>query len=159
MRSLVIYYSRTGRTKKIAEELHTSLGADIDEIQDEKKRSGIMGWLSAGRDARSKNTTSIKSVEKNPNDYQVVTIGTPTWNGTVSTPIRTYINRYMKSFRHVACFTTGDGEDPEALNEIEQLLEGMVIAKMHLVRTKEIETNKYHDKLEKFVEKIKSFTI
>jgi hypothetical protein len=40
---------------------------------------------------------------------------------------------------------------------MERLLEGKVLAKMHLVRKQEIETNKYPEKVEKYVERIKSF--
>ena len=58
MKNLVVYYSRTGRTKKIAKEIQERLNADIEEIHDVKNREGILGWLSAGRDAGTKKTTS-----------------------------------------------------------------------------------------------------
>jgi flavodoxin len=156
MKTLVAYYSRSGKTEKIAEAIQTSIGGEIERILDQKDRSGILGWLSAGRDAGSKNLTAIKKVEKNPADYDVVIIGSPTWGGTVSTPIRTYINQYINSFRKVACFSTGDGEDTDALDEMDRLLGNNVIAKMHLVR-KEVDTNHYHENIERFVSKIKNF--
>ena len=34
MKQLVVYYSRTGNTKKIGQEIATALGADLDEIVD-----------------------------------------------------------------------------------------------------------------------------
>jgi flavodoxin len=57
MKILIVYYSRTGRTKKIAEKIQYRLNADIDEISDTKNRAGILGWLSAGRDAGSRRLT------------------------------------------------------------------------------------------------------
>ena len=78
MKTLIVYYSRTGRTKKIAEEIHKVLGGDIEEIQDMKPRSGIIGWLGAGKDARSKTLTTLKPVEKNPSQYDLIVIGSPT---------------------------------------------------------------------------------
>ena len=118
MKALVAFYSRTGRTKKIAEEIQARLDSDIDEIRDEKKRDGILGWLSAGRDASSKAHTKIKDVDKQPSEYQVVIIGSPTWNGSVSVPIRTYINNFKDDFNQVAIFSTGEGEEPSALDRV-----------------------------------------
>ena len=156
MKTLTVYYSRSGKTEKIAEAIQKSIGGDIERILDQKDRSGILGWLSAGRDAGSKSLTSIKEVEKKPAGYDVIIIGSPTWGGTVSAPIRTYFNQYNTSFRKVACFSTGDGEDTDALDEMDGLLGNKVFAKMHLVR-KEVDSNHYHEKVEKFVEKIKNF--
>jgi hypothetical protein len=57
----------------------------------------------------------------------------------------------------VAFFSTGDGEEPDALMEIEKMLGSRVLAEMHLVRKKEIDADSYHDKISDFTEKIKSF--
>lgn len=51
---LVVYYSRTGATRKVAEYITKQLGADMEEIIDMKKRSGIWGFLIGGRDALRK---------------------------------------------------------------------------------------------------------
>jgi flavodoxin len=39
---LVVYYSRTGMTKKLANSIANLLFADIEEIVDTKNRSGLM---------------------------------------------------------------------------------------------------------------------
>ena len=75
MNVLIVYYSRTGTTRRIAEEIKNSLKGDIKEIRDVKSRSGIIGWLNAGKDAISKNLTKIENVNLNPSDYKVVIIG------------------------------------------------------------------------------------
>jgi flavodoxin len=157
MRSLIVYYSRTGRTRKIAEVIKASLNAEIDEIQDSESRSGIIGWLKAGKDAGAKSLTKLKNVDKNPADYEVVIIGSPTWNGTVSTPIRTYIKQFKTGLKNVACFSTGDGEEFDALEEMERLLEKRAFLKMHLVRKQDIDNDNYYDKVENFVKNIESF--
>jgi flavodoxin len=157
MKSLIVFYSRTGRTKKIAEAIQASLNGEIDEIHDKTSRSGIIGWLKAGKDAREKSLTALKNVEKNPLDYYVVVIGSPTWNGTVSTPIRTYIEQYKTSLKNVAIFSTGDGKEPVAIEEIDKVLQKKAIAKMHLVRKQEVETDNFQDKVDNFVKKIKIF--
>jgi flavodoxin len=155
MKALVVYYTRTGTTKKIAEEIQTLIDADIDEVNDKVNRSGLIGWLKAGRDAGAKNLTTITNIEKEPGDYEIVIIGSPTWNGTITSPIRTYIDQYGLNLRKVACFTTGDAEKPVALDEMKRLLGEKILAKIHLVRKKDILTDNYHEKLNKFIKEIK----
>ena len=59
MKTLIVYYSRTGLTKKIATHISETLKADIDEIIDTKKRSGAIGYMSGGRDAMKGSLTNI----------------------------------------------------------------------------------------------------
>ena len=153
MKILVIYYSRSGRTKKIAKEINAKLGGDMDEVRDVVNRQGLVGWLRAGRDAGTKKLTEIKT-EMDPSEYDLVVIGSPTWNGTVSTPVRTYITNNQEKLSKVACFTTGEGEEPTALEEIMRLLGEKIIAKLHLVRKQEIDIDNYHDKLQGFLDTI-----
>lgn len=159
MKTLVVYYSRTGRTKKIAEYIQSALDSEIEEIQDVKNRNGVLGWLSAGRDAGSKSLTSLEEMDKMPVDYNVVILGSPTWNNSLSSPVRTYIEKFNEDLRHVACFSTGDGEDPDAVDEMEALLGRKVFAKLHLVRKSDIDSGNYQEKVDKFVSKIKSFML
>ncbi|HBP51341.1 TPA: flavodoxin, partial [Candidatus Shapirobacteria bacterium] len=51
MKTLVVFYSRTGNTRRMGELIAQKLHADIDEIIDQKSRSGIIGWILSGRDA------------------------------------------------------------------------------------------------------------
>lgn len=52
MSRLVVFYSRTGNTKKVAEALARELKCDTDEILETKSRKGILGYIFAGRDVR-----------------------------------------------------------------------------------------------------------
>ncbi len=94
MKTLVVYYSRTGSTKNAAEHIAKQLGADLDELIDSKNRMGLWGWLMAGRDALRKYTTTLMDIKKNPADYDLVIIGTPIWAGTITPAIRTYVIKY-----------------------------------------------------------------
>ncbi len=157
MKALIVYYSRTGRTKKIAKDIQLKIKAEIEEIKDSKNRKGIMGWLSAGRDAGAKKHTKITNVQRDPSLFDLVIIGSPTWNGTISAPVRTYIDQYQGSFRRAAVFSTGDGEESDAAYEMRQLLGDKVFTWMHLTRKNEIDNNNYAWKLNQFVNKINSY--
>lgn len=59
MRTLVIYYTRTGNSKFAAEMVAAELGADIEEVVDLKKRKGRLAYMSCGRDAMSGKETEL----------------------------------------------------------------------------------------------------
>ncbi|MDK2849883.1 MAG: hypothetical protein PWR32_550, partial [Candidatus Woesearchaeota archaeon] len=78
MKILVVCYSRTGKTRKIANKIAQSLNADFDEIIDQKPRRGFLGFLKAGYDATLGKTTEI-TFTRNPENYDLIILGTPVW--------------------------------------------------------------------------------
>jgi flavodoxin len=115
---LVAYYSRTGTTKKLAENIAKILNADIDEIIDKKSRSGPIGFLTGGRDAMKRKETTIET-KKNPEKYDLVVIGTPVWAGNVTPAVRTYLTTY--NFKKVAFFCTFGGSSDKTFGEMEKI--------------------------------------
>lgn len=91
---LVVYYSRTGVTKKLARSIADLLHADLEEIIDIKKRSGVLWYIIAGRDTALKRQTTIQEIIHDIASYDVVCIGTPVWDFTMSAAIRTYLTNY-----------------------------------------------------------------
>ena len=45
LRTLVVYYSRSGTTRKIAEALSEALNANIEEIVEANDRAGFFGYV------------------------------------------------------------------------------------------------------------------
>ena len=80
MKILVTFYSRTGNTRKIGNEIAEKLKADADEVVDKKPRGGVKGYLFAGRDAMKKKLAEIE-YRKDPAEYDLVIIGIPVWAG------------------------------------------------------------------------------
>lgn len=116
-KSLVVYYSRTGTTRNVGKAIAETLDCDTEEIFDMKKRTGVLGWIRAGKDA--KKLTNIKEVTKDPAQYDVVVLGSPTWNNTFVPAIRTYISQYKDRFKKVAFFCTQDGKETDTLTDME----------------------------------------
>ena len=109
MRTLVVYYTRTGNTKFVAETVAAELGADTEEVIDMKKRQGMLGWLSAGRDAMGQKETEIAQTKRAPADYDLVIIGQPVWAGNPTPAIRTFLNKNDLSGKKVALFFSDAG--------------------------------------------------
>src|SRR5271157_938914 len=154
MKALVVYYSRTGTTREVAERISALLGGEIEEIHDLVKRSGLIGWLKAGRDAGSRKLTTLDTVKNNPATYDIVLIGTPIWNHTLSTPVRTYISQHKGSFKKVAFFCTAGGTKDSPFDEMESLCGKKPVATLRLLMKQEVEKGRYTEKTEEFVKKI-----
>ena len=122
MKSLVVYYSRTGNTKFVAEEIAAELGSDIEELVDLKSRAGAIGWMSAGRDATGNRQTEIAETKKNPADYDLVVVGTPVWAWGPSAAVRTYVGKHDLAGKKVALFFTLDNNPRGAVEKTKKLM-------------------------------------
>ena len=151
---LIVYYSRTGNTKKIAEELAKKLNADIEEIIDLKNRKGIIGWLIGGRDGMKKTSTSIKESSKDCKNYDLVVIGSPIWVG-LTPAIRTFLLKNKDKIKNYAAFCTMGGNNPQSLFlHIEEILKAKPKSIL-AIREKDVKSNDYKEKLNKFLDNIK----
>jgi flavodoxin len=154
MKTLVAYYSRTGRTKKIAEAISNNLGCDIEEIIDTKKRSGPFGYFRSNREATKKKLTMINSIKNDPSLYDLVIIGTPVWVSTMSSPVRTYIHQNKNRFKNVAFFCTMGGSDFEtAFSQMEELCEKKPVGSLY-VEVMDVLKENYADKIKRFIDDI-----
>ena len=151
MKTLVVYYSRTGNTRKAGKEIARQLKADEEEILDVKNRSGPIGWLKSGRDAQKKILSEIKPTKKDPSKYDLTIVGTPIWAWTVSSPVRTYLSK--NKFKKVAFFCTCGGDSGKAFVEMETASKKPVASLV--ISEKELKENTYQQKIKEFVVSLK----
>ncbi|HEY5504700.1 MAG TPA: hypothetical protein VIK28_06035, partial [Sedimentisphaerales bacterium] len=98
MKTLVVFYSRTGITRKVAERIAGALSGDMEEIVAREDRSDFSGYGISREEAVLKKPAVIKATKKDPARYDLTIIGTPVWVQTVSSPMRAYISRKSKRF-------------------------------------------------------------
>ena len=156
MKALVVYYSRTGHTGKVAAELAKELQCDKEEIVDTVNRSGPIGWLQSGRQASSNAMTKLKPMEKDPAQYDIVIIGTPVWAANVSTPARTYIAENKAKFKKVAFFLTLGSRGAEATLKNMTELSGKTPAGTLAITAKDLSSGAYADSVKKFAAELKA---
>jgi len=156
MNALVVYYSRTGTTRKVADKLASLLKCVSEEIHDTKNRKGVLGFLSAGSDATSKKLTKLATVNNDPASFDIVIIGTPKWNRRLSTPIRTYLTTYKDRFKKVAFFCTYQYTDADPFEEMELICGKAPVTTLRLHRKREVEADQYMKKVEEFIGRLDS---
>ena len=122
MRILVVYYSRSGHTRRLAERLARELGADLAAIRERGTRQGLLAYpralieAVAGLDARIVVPPAVTA-------YDLVVIGTPIWGWHLSSPVRAWARQRSGAVRRAAFFCTADhGGTRAAFEELEALL-------------------------------------
>jgi flavodoxin len=151
MKCLLVFYSRTGTTKKIAELISTEMNCEYEEILDTKKRKGhIIGFLKSGIAATREKLTIFKKIQKDPKLYDIVILGTPIWNKRMTPAIRTYITENKNRFNGVAFFCTMGGKG--GLNTFEsmtKLCEKTPVSTLAITK-KDIRNELHPDKIKNF---------
>jgi flavodoxin len=103
-KALVVYYSRTGNTKVIAESIREVLKGDIQEIKDMKDRSGFFGFIGGMIDSKKHPLTEISPREVIIKDYDLIIIGSPGWGVKLTPAINTFITRTDFTGKKVVLF-------------------------------------------------------
>jgi flavodoxin len=160
---LVVFYSRTGVTRSIAglaasvlKELGgEAVSVETEEIVDLKDRTGILGYLGAGRDAALKAEARIRPPRAKPEDFDLVVIGTPVWAFTAAPAVRTYCEQHCRNVRAVGFFCTmGGSGDRGAFQAMEAACGKKPLASLPLVvkpgKVESVEV--YRPKVRRFAE-------
>lgn len=123
MKTLIVYYSRSGHTRQLAKEIAARCSADVDQIRDAGNgRRGLWGYLRSSWQALTGAAPAIREAGKNPADYELVVIGTPIWNWGLAAPVRSYARAHAEQFRQVAFFCTEGGSgDRRAFDELQRI--------------------------------------
>lgn len=98
-KTLVVYYSATGSTKNVAEQISKNLNADLFEIVPEDiYTSEDLNWNNENsRVSREHNDESLRDVKlkntkvDNWESYDTILIGYPIWWGVAAWPVDTFV--------------------------------------------------------------------
>lgn len=110
-RALVVYYSRSGNTRVVAEAIHAAVGGDIVELQPVTPYPEAYRATTdqARRELASDYKPPLKNRIEQIEAYDVVFVGSPNWWGTVAGPVRTFLSEYDLSGKRIAPFITHEG--------------------------------------------------
>ncbi|HEX5959564.1 MAG TPA: hypothetical protein VFY92_13025 [Hyphomicrobiaceae bacterium] len=112
MQCLVVYYSLTGNTRKVAERAARSLAADVAEIYAQRYRSGAFRTIRAVFDAWRGKLPAIEVDGAAPDNYELVLLMGPVWAGHAASPLRAYLAQSRGRLRRAAFLLTCAGSCP-----------------------------------------------
>lgn len=105
----IVYYSRTGNTRKVAKILEDKLKekkAEVDLIEIEHVKKP--GFFTAGRAAMKQQDLPIKNTDFDMGKYDVLLVGSPTWAGRPSPFVKIFMDKAENvKGKKVAVFGTG----------------------------------------------------
>ena len=104
-KSLIIYYSLSGKTKKVVDILEKLTNADVYEIEIEKAYTKLTAYTIGLGHCKIGYEPPLKS-EVDLSAYDKIFIGGPAWWFTYAPPINSFIKRYDLSNKIIYPFGT-----------------------------------------------------
>ena len=156
MKILITYYSKTGNTKRVAQDVAQRLGADIEELVDKKKRTGLINYFLSGRDGMKKVGTQIGETSKDPGEYDLVVAGSPVWGWNIVPAVRTYLEQNKGKIKKYAFFvTSGNTESEKLVGYLKEIMDSDPLAHVGF-NTEQLKDEKtYGERLSGFVDSVK----
>jgi flavodoxin len=110
-RVLVAYFSHSGNTRVIANQIHDNVGGDIFEIVAEDSYPSDYDRVveKARKELKEQHRPKLKTRVGSMEAYDVVFVGYPNWCGTIPMPVATFLSEYDFSGKTIVPFCTNEG--------------------------------------------------
>jgi flavodoxin len=108
---LVAYFSHSGNTREIANQINKIVGGDIFEIQSVSQYPKDYDAVvkQAKQELESDYKPVLKTKVSNIKSYDLIFVGYPLWWYTIPAPIKTFLSEYDFSRKTIAPFCTHEG--------------------------------------------------
>jgi flavodoxin len=114
MKSLVVYYSLTGKTRLVAQAIAETLNATVVEITEKKTRKlGPFIYLIGGFSAITNRGSKINALDLDLKQYERIFIGSPIWGSRPVPAVNSFIYQTNFEGRDVIPFFSMGGDNSE----------------------------------------------
>lgn len=134
---LVVYYSRSGNTRTMAQQIQKATGADLFEIEmKEAYPSDYQQLVDLAKKEISEGVKpALKSMPKELAKYDVIFVGSPCWWSTIAPPVASFLSTADLTGKTVVPFVTHGGSgmakcetDAAKLCPKAKLLKGLAVS-------------------------------
>ena len=107
-KTLVIYYSLSNETRKIAKLVQTMVKADLYEIKTERTYNADMwkAWDEAQEETRNGILPKLVGAIPDISQYDTIIVGGPVWGYTLANPVTAFMKSANVSGKKVSAFWT-----------------------------------------------------
>lgn len=125
-KTLVLYYSLSGHTERIARLIAENSGADTEAIHTVKDYPADYDELVdlGNREVKAGTEPALRPLAKDIAAYDVIYIGTPTWWYTMAPAVKSLLASISFAGKTVKCFQTHEGWPGHTLADMEKMLSG-----------------------------------
>jgi flavodoxin len=108
---LVAYFSHSGNTRIIADQINDNVHGDVFEIValDSYPSDYDEVVEQARKELREQYRPKLKTKVENMESYNVIFVGYPNWCGTIPMPVATFLSEYDFSGKTIVPFCTNEG--------------------------------------------------
>ncbi len=123
-KAIFIYFSYSGDNEKFAKLLENQVNCDTLRIIPEKKytSSTIKILFQGGNESLRKKSPSIESYDFNPENYDLIIIGTPVWAWTLAPVMRTFLTRTQLKNKNIVLTCTHRGKPGKTIEHLVELI-------------------------------------
>ena len=152
MNTLVVYFSASGNTARVAEVLAKATGADLFEIRPEKLYSKAdLNWKNplarCNKEKLGKKDVPVAGSIENFDSYDIVLLGFPIWYGCAPNVVNTFAKAYNWTGKKVGIFATSGGNGiGKTAAKLQPYMEGAEIIDAQ-VNLKDEELKDWSDKI------------
>ena len=123
LKKLVVYYSFEGNTAFIAKAIAEAVGADVLELKPKKEiPRGFLKIFWGAMQVLTKKKPELSPFDRNPDEYDVIFIGTPVWAFTYAPALRSFFTQVQIRNKRVALFCCCGGQKGKTLNKMREEL-------------------------------------
>ena len=137
---LIVYYSRSGNSRIVADTLTEHLACPVENIQSTNNREGFLGVFTCVLDQLLNRDDIIEPLKKDPQNFNPVILVTPVWIGKLASPARTCIKQPGFEGKDIYLVITYNGsltEDKEKVLKEEITAQGITLKGIYKIITKE----------------------
>lgn len=154
MSVLVVFYSLSGNSKKVAEKVAELTGCDIVEIKEKVSRKGVFGFLKSGYEAITKKSLPIEDIDINFKKYDKVIVVCPIWASNLPSPVRSFLKRYLDSIKDIGfIFTLASDEDVKVDKVFEKDFNKKVFGSLSIC-SKKIKSEEFENEIKDFIKNV-----
>lgn len=124
MKTLIVYYSWSGNTRRIAMIIHKFVDGDIVELEpvNPYPRSYNATVEQAKKEIQSGYKPPLKTKIDNIEQYEIIFVGSPNWCGSLAPPVASFLSQYDLSGKTIIPFCThGSGGKQRVIEDIKAL--------------------------------------
>lgn len=108
MKTVIIYYTFGGSTKKEAERLAVELNVPLCRVKETRERSFLAAFVPGGFLAMHRKPVAIRQLDIDLNDYDRIIIGCPVWAGYPAPAFNAIVER-LPAGKEVGIFLCSGG--------------------------------------------------
>lgn len=108
----IVFYSRSGHSKRLAQRLNDKLHGDLLEIRAPSYEAQFVGYARAGYDSLRLRDMPIAQAMPSVADFDRVILCGPIWTSYPAVPVRSLLRSGLSASQTIGLFLTSGGQSP-----------------------------------------------